>query len=155
MGKLSKKDIALLKRTVEIAKDAKEKGNQPFGALLTDEEGNILLEEGSTSKDGGEASHAVTILLLKAARLFLPEFLFSCSVYSNVEPCAMCTSCLYWTNVGRLVYGASKKEYTSGPLLSISPREVIEKGEKKIEVLGPAEDEELLSMINDGIRGLS
>ena len=71
---------------MEIAHESMEKGNHPFGALLADENGNILLEQGNEFTEGGSAYHAETLLLLKAAKLYTPEFLSKCTLYSNFEP---------------------------------------------------------------------
>ena len=40
-------EVKLLKRVLEICKEAKEKGNHPFGCLLADKDGNILMEQGN------------------------------------------------------------------------------------------------------------
>ena len=147
-------DKKLLKRTVEIAHEALENGNHPFGALLADRDGNILLEQGNEFKEGGSAYHAETILLLKAAKRYDPLFLRSCTLYSNFEPCCMCTGALYWTNVGRLVFGATEKDLLKftgdneeNPTFSLSSRDVVSHGQKEIEIEGPVEDEELLRAI--------
>ena len=153
-GRMNEKDIELLRRTAEIAHKAMESGNHPFGALLADKDGNVLLEQGNEFQEGGSAYHAETLLLLKAARLYSPEKLKECTLYSNFEPCCMCTGALYWTNVGRLVFGATEKDllkYTGdneeNPTFSLSSREVVARGQKDIVIEGPAEDEELLALI--------
>ncbi len=147
-------DKKLLRRTAEIAHSAMENGNHPFGALLADKDGNILLEQGNDFKSGGSAYHAETLLLLKAAKAYSPEFLKDCTLYSNFEPCCMCTGALYWTNVGRLVFGATEKDLLKftganeeNPTFSLSSREVISRGQKEIKIEGPADDEGLLAEI--------
>lgn len=154
MDGMSEKDKELLWRTVEIAHEAMEKGNHPFGALLADKDGNILLEQGNEFQTGGSAYHAETLLLLKAGKIYSPELLATCTLYSNFEPCCMCTGALYWSNTHRLVFGATEKDllkYTSdndeNPTFSLSSRDVVARGQKKIEILGPVEDEKLLKAI--------
>ena len=151
---ITEKDRELLMRTVEIAHQAMERGNHPFGALLSDKDGNILLEQGNEFTKGGSAYHAETLLLLKAATLYTPEELAECTLYSNFEPCCMCTGALYWTNVRRLVFGATEKDLLrftgdneENPTLSLSSREVAKHGQKDIEIIGPADDEVLLERI--------
>lgn len=147
-------DKKLLLRTVEIAHNAMLNGNHPFGALLTDKNGNILLEQGNEFLNGGSAYHAETLLLLKAAKEYGPDYLKTCTLYSNFEPCCMCTGALYWTNVGRLVFGATEKDLLKftgdndeNPTFSLSSREVVKHGQKDIVIEGPVEDEELLKTI--------
>ena len=151
---MNEKDKELLKRTAEIAHDAMEKGNHPFGALFADKDGNILLEQGNEFQEGGSAYHAETLLLLKAAKLYAPEKLKECTLYSNFEPCCMCTGALYWTNVGRLVFGATEKDLLKftgdneeNPTFSLSSREVVARGQKEIVIEGPTDDEALLELI--------
>ena len=151
---MNEKDKELLKRTAEIAHEAMEKGNHPFGALLADKDGNILLEQGNEFQEGGSAYHAETLLLLKAAKLYAPEKLKECTLYSNFEPCCMCTGALYWTNVGRLVFGAMEKDLLKftgdneeNPTFSLSSREVVARGQKEIVIEGPTDDVALLELI--------
>ena len=147
-------DKRLLRRTIQIAHEAKEKGNHPFGALLADKNGNILMEQGNEFQAGGSAYHAETLLLLKAAKKYSPELLKQCTLYSNFEPCCMCTGALYWTNVGRLVYGATEKDLLKftgdneeNPTFSLSSRDVVAHGQKDIVIEGPTDDDELLEQI--------
>lgn len=154
MDGMTEKDKSLLWETVRIAHEAMEKGNHPFGALLADKEGNILLEQGNEFGIGGSSFHAETLLLLKAARIYSPEFLSECTLYSNFEPCCMCSGALYWTNTLRLVFGATENDLLKftgdneeNPTFSLSSRDVISRGQKDIEILGPTEDEELLRAI--------
>ncbi len=151
---MTEKDKELLRRTVEIAHNAMEKGNHPFGALLADKNGNVLMEQGNAFTEGGSAYHAETLLLLQAARKYSPEELKECTLYSNFEPCCMCTGALYWTNVGRLVFGATEKSLLActgdneeNPTFSLSSRDVVSHGQKEIIIEGPTDDEELLSAI--------
>lgn len=151
---MNETDYRLLRRCVEIAHESMEKGNHPFGALLADENGNILLEQGNEFTEGGSAYHAETLLLLKAAKLYTPEFLSKCTLYSNFEPCCMCTGALYWTNTGRLVFGATEKDLLrftgdneENPTFSLSSREVVSHGQKNIVIEGPVDDEALLEEI--------
>lgn len=158
--KASKKDIELLYECVRIAHEAKEKGNHPFGALLADKNGNILTVQGNTFTEGGSAAHAETLLSLKAAKQYSPEFLASCSLYTNFEPCVMCTGCMYWSNILRLVYGASERMLLSltgdnpeNPTFSLSAVDVIKAGQKTMTVVGPVEDPDLIEAILSDHRG--
>ena len=147
-------DLRLLRRTKEIAHESMERGNHPFGALLADKDGNVLMEQGNAFSEGGSAYHAETILLLKAAKTYSPEFLKSCTLYSNFEPCCMCTGALYWTNVGRLVFGATEKDLLKftgdneeNPTFSLPSREVVSHGQKDIIIEGPVQDGAFLEEI--------
>ena len=140
-----KDHVFYLKRTIELSKLAVEHGNTPFGALLVDHDGNIILEQENieiTEKDC--TGHAETTLMRKTSNLYSKDFLWDCTLYTSVEPCAMCSGAIYWGNVGKIVYGISEKELLKltgnneqNPTFGISCREIFEHGQKKIEVEGP------------------
>ncbi|MFA7124919.1 MAG: nucleoside deaminase [Sphaerochaetaceae bacterium] len=154
-------DIRLLFETVKIARAAKASGNHPFGALLADKDGNILIKQGNEAFTQGHlCAHAETLLLFKAVKEYSPEFLSSCSLYSSVEPCVMCTGALYWSQVGRLVYGLSEQDllnltgnHAENPTFSLSSREVLLHGQKTITVIGPTTDTQLVEAIVQDHKG--
>ena len=77
-----------LKRCIEVSKASREHGNTPFGAILVDEDGNILLEqenvEISTHKSTG---HAETQLAEKASTMYSKDFLWKCTLYNRRAMC--------------------------------------------------------------------
>ena len=151
-----KDHVFYLKRTIELSKRAVKKGNTPFGALLVDPDGNIILEQENieiTEKDC--TGHAETTLMRKASKLYSKDFLWNCTLYTSAEPCAMCSGAIYWGNVGKIVYGISEKELLKltgnnkqNPTFDISCREIFERGQKEIEIEGPITEiaEEILEI---------
>ena len=139
------KHLYYLRRANEIAKNSREHGNTPFGALLVDKDGNILLEQENieiTTKDC--TGHAETSLMRRASQKYTKEFLKECTLYTTFEPCAMCSGAIYWGNVGNVVYGLTEKELLNqtgndeqNPTFDLSCREVFERGQKDINVIGP------------------
>ena len=138
-------DVKYLKRAIEVSRNSREHGNTPFGAVLVDKDGNILLEqeniEISTHKCTG---HAETSLADAASQKYSKEFLWSCTLYTSAEPCAMCTGAIYWANIGRIVYAMTEKrllELTGSneqnPTFSMPCREILKHGQKNIAVTGP------------------
>ena len=134
-----------LKRAIEVSKRSRENGNTPFGAILVDGEGNILLEqeniEITTKKCTG---HAETTLAERASVLYPKSFLWNCTLYTSAEPCAMCAGAIYWANIGRVVYAMTEKrllELTGSneqnPTFSLDCRTVFSHGQKDIKVVGP------------------
>lgn len=150
---MSDKDTEILYETVRIAHEAFEKGCHPFGALLADKDGNILIEKGNNIQDS-PCLHAETAVMIEAGRKYSSDFLKMCSLYTNFEPCVMCTGAVYWTNVGRIVFGLSEKQLleltadnSENPTFSLRTSEVIEKGQKDIILVGPTKDEKLKEAI--------
>lgn len=142
------RDIALLYETARIAAESRAGGNHPFGALLADAKGNILMEQQNDVVSGhNDCAHAETMLLMRASKAYERDFLATCTLYTSVEPCAMCSGALYWANVSRLVYGLTEQrllemtgDNPENPTFDLPCREVLARGQKDIVVVGPVED---------------
>lgn len=101
--------IALLRRTIELAEISRAAGNHPFGSLLADADGAILIEAGNThGKDGGPG-HAETNVARQAAIEFDAEMLSTCALITSVEPCVMCAGASYWAGIGTVIFGVTEK----------------------------------------------
>mgnify|MGYP000259454067 CR=1 FL=1 len=146
LSKLSEIERRLLKRSIEIARESMEGGNHPFGALLADKDGNILMEQGNAevSLNGDCTGHAETQLMKRASRKYSKDEMRCFAMYSSCEPCAMCTGAMYWANLGKMYYvcrESALKEETGNdprnPTLELPCRAVLACGQKTIEVNGP------------------
>jgi tRNA(Arg) A34 adenosine deaminase TadA len=130
---------------IELARLAREHGNHPFGALLVDEDGSVVLEAENTVNTGRDVTgHAETNLMRLASTRFEPEFLERCTLYTSTEPCAMCAGAIFWGNVRRVVFALSQEEigHISGGnpenfQLAITCRELFGHGDHDVEVSGP------------------
>jgi tRNA(Arg) A34 adenosine deaminase TadA len=132
--------LAHLRAADAVAREAAAHGHHPFGAVLVGPDDRVLMRQGNLDT----VRHAETELARRAAATYEPEFLWTCTLVSTGEPCAMCTGTLYWANIGRLVYGFEEAEllaltgdHAENPTMSLSSRTVLDSGQKKIEVFGP------------------
>ena len=97
---------ALMRRAIALAAAARAKGNHPFGALLCDLDGNILLEaENSVGAENDVTRHAEQNLMSAASRTFSKDALSQYVMVTSTEPCAMCAGATFWTGVRAVVYG--------------------------------------------------
>ncbi len=142
-------DEKYIRMTIEIAQRARDKGNHPFGALLVDKYGQILLEvENSVVTENDSTGHAETNLMRLASAKFDEDYLAKCSVYTSAEPCPMCCGAIFWSNVRRVVYGLSEEKlyelvgWDSEEILHLPCRELFDRGRKKIKVIGPILEDE-------------
>jgi len=102
---MNDRDEAFLRRAIGVARRAVEHGNLPFGAVLVDADGTVLLEAENTSlTDHDPMGHAEANLMREAGRRFEPGYLEGCTMYTSCEPCAMCAGSVYWVGVRRVVY---------------------------------------------------
>ncbi|MGA9533517.1 MAG: nucleoside deaminase [Anaerolineales bacterium] len=107
---LPDRDEELLRRTFALATAARGAGNHPFGALLADPNGDIVLEALNTVViDGDVTAHAERNLITKASMELGADSLREHTLYSSTEPCPMCAGAIHWGGVGRIVYGLSQE----------------------------------------------
>lgn len=143
-------DEHYLRIAIDLARRAREHGNHPFGALLVDQDGEILLTaENTVVAERDCTGHAETNLMRKASQHYSRELLATCTLYTSTEPCAMCSGAIYWGNVGRVVYALSEtrlyKMMGSHPdnlALALPCREVLARGHPHVEVIGPMLEDE-------------
>ncbi len=151
--------VDYLKRAIEISQAARDGGNTPFGALLVDGNGNIVMEQGNIEITGKKCTgHAETTLAERASTEFSKDFLWDCTLYTTAEPCAMCSGAIYWANIGTVVYAMTERrllELTGSneqnPTFDLPCRDVFSKGQKEITVIGPfPEVEEMAAEVHQG-----
>lgn len=139
--------IKYLRRANEIARQSRENGNTPFGAVLVSKGGEILMEQGNEEKELGPTAHAELELARHASQTYPKEYLKDCTLVTTVEPCPMCTGAIYWTNIGHIVYGITEQQLLEmtgsddkNPTFSMGADKVIEAGQKFITLEGPFEE---------------
>ncbi len=141
-------DLPLLRLALDVARRARKHGNHPFGAVLADEQGNVLLEAENTVVTGRDcAGHAELNLMRLASQRFSAEVLLHCTLYTSTEPCSMCAGSIFWGGVGRVVYALSEEGLyamtgDSPDKLLLSCRDVFARGGRLVEVFGPMLEEE-------------
>lgn len=151
-----------LTRCIELSQQARDHGNTPFGALLVDQHGEIILEQENIEiTEKVCTGHAETTLVQRASHLYSKEELASCVLYTTAEPCAMCTGAIYWSNVGTIVYGMTEKRLLTltgdddqNPTFDLPCREVLARGQKEVTVIGPFPELELaIAAVHQGYWG--
>jgi tRNA(Arg) A34 adenosine deaminase TadA len=143
--------LTLLRIAISLAVSAREHGNHPFGALLADETGNILLTAENTVITAMDASgHAELNLVRLASARLSSQALAQATLYTSTEPCPMCAGAIFWSGIQRVVYALSEDGLyamtgDSPESLKLPCREVFARGGRPVEVLGPfIEDEAAL-----------
>jgi len=132
--------ISHIRAADSVARSAAEHGHHPFGAVLVGPDDAILMRQGNIDT----VHHAEAVIARRAAAAYPAEFLWSCTLVSTGEPCAMCTGTLYWATIGRLVYGFEEEKLLAetgnnpkNPTMNLASRTVLASGQKPIEVFGP------------------
>ena len=149
-SELNSQDKALLRASFEVALRAAASGNNPFGAILANKSGEILLEAENTVVTGHDVTgHAETNLVRMINEGTLETSLAECTLYASNEPCAMCSGAIYWAGIGRVVFGLGQDRFylmlggeREKNALALSCREVLARGGRPVEVVGPALEDE-------------
>lgn len=141
------------------AVQARSTGNTPFGAVLVDASGEIIMRQGNAEHDLHDATaHAEFVLASRASRTYDKQYLWGCTLYTTCEPCPMCTGGIYWANIGKIVFGITEErllEMTGAddknPTFHMGAEKIIAAGQKEIALEGPVpEMEEEIVAVHKG-----
>ncbi|WP_106815922.1 nucleoside deaminase [Microbacterium timonense] len=110
-SEISSADEHHLRRCVELAKQALENGDDPFGSVLVDADGVVLAEEMNREKsDRDPTAHPELALVRWAIAHLTPEQRATSTVYTSGEHCPMCAAAHGWAGLGRIVAAASAEQ---------------------------------------------
>ena len=102
-----------LRRCVELAAEALEAGDAPFGSVLVDGDGNVLREDRNRANTVDATYHPEIAVAKWAAQNMTPAARAKAVVYTSGEHCAMCSAAHAWTGLGRIVYISSSKQLST------------------------------------------
>jgi cytidine/deoxycytidylate deaminase family protein len=102
-----------MQKALQEAQIAFEKGEVPVGAVITIGERIIAKAHNLTEKLTDVTAHAEMQAITAASEYLGGKYLMDCTLYVTLEPCVMCAGALYWSQIGKVVYGAtdSKRGY--------------------------------------------
>ena len=92
---------------LDEAEKALKADEVPVGAVVVCDGRIIARAHNLTERLNDPTAHAEMQAITMATSKFGGKYLDSCTLYVTLEPCAMCASALAWSQIGRLVYGAS------------------------------------------------
>ena len=100
-------DEAWVREAIGIAREAAARGDPPFGAVLVDVGGDVVVRSGTRQVSGDDpTAHAEIELLRAAARAGIRTPMAGYTIVVNAEPCSMCASAIVKAEADRLVFGA-------------------------------------------------
>ncbi|GAA2741950.1 nucleoside deaminase [Terrabacter aerolatus] len=103
-------DLGHLRRAVELARLALERGDEPFGSVLVSGDGEVLFEDHNHVVALDETQHPeLAIARWAGAHLTGPERA-AATVYTSGEHCPMCSAAHGWVGLGRIVYAVSSAQ---------------------------------------------
>jgi tRNA(Arg) A34 adenosine deaminase TadA len=107
---MHERDLRFLRRCVELAEDALDAGDEPFGSVLVDAQGNIRREDRNRVAGGDRTRHPEFELARWAAENMTPDERASSTVYTSGEHCPMCAAAHAWVGLKRIVYASSSQQ---------------------------------------------
>ena len=102
-----------LRRCVELAAEALEAGDAPFGSVLVDGDGNVLREDRNRANTVDATYHPEIAVAKWASQNMTPAARAEAVVYTSGEHCAMCSAAHAWAGLGRIVYISSSKQLST------------------------------------------
>ena len=100
-------DEYFMKKALFEAETAFEKGEIPVGALVVVDNKIIARSHNLTEMLNDVTAHAEMQAITSAANYLGGKYLKDCTLYVTLEPCQMCAGALYWSQISKIVYGAS------------------------------------------------
>ena len=103
-------DTYFMKKALQEAEMAFEKGEIPVGALIVINNTIIARSHNLTELLHDVTAHAEMQAITAAANFLGGKYLKDCTLYVTLEPCQMCAGALYWSQISKIVYGASDEQ---------------------------------------------
>lgn len=101
-------DVYFMKRALQEAHLAFDKNEVPVGAVIVMKGQIIARAHNLTETLNDVTAHAEMQVFTAAADFLGGKYLKECTLYVTLEPCQMCAGASYWTQIGKIVYGASE-----------------------------------------------
>lgn len=108
---MSDDDLKHLRRCLELAAEAIEAGDEPFGSVLVGRDGEVLAEDRNReTSEHDQTGHPEFALARWAAGHLDPEQRAAATVYTSGEHCPMCSAAHGWVGLGRIVFASSSAQ---------------------------------------------
>lgn len=99
-------DTYFMKKALEEAQAAYDKGEVPVGAVIVIKDRIIARAHNLTEQLNDVTAHAEMQAITSAANFLGGKYLENCTLYVTLEPCQMCAGALYWSQISKIVYAA-------------------------------------------------
>ena len=100
-------DKWMMRRCFDLARDAVVQSELPFGSIVAIGGEEVSASSNRVRQDGDVTRHAEVVALVEAQKRLGRTCLEECTLYTNVEPCALCSYAIREARIGKVVYGLS------------------------------------------------
>lgn len=109
-------DNYYMRKALQEAETAFEKGEVPVGAIIVVQDRIIARTHNLTEQLNDVTAHAEMQAITAAANFLGGKYLHNCTLYVTLEPCQMCAGALYWSQIPKIIFGARDLERGCGTL---------------------------------------
>lgn len=106
MGVLENGDEFFMRQALQEAGCARDEGEVPVGGVIVCGERVIARAHNMVARLNDPTAHTEMLLITAATESLGSRYLNDCTLYVTLEPCVMCAGALFWSQIGRVVYGA-------------------------------------------------
>jgi tRNA(adenine34) deaminase len=119
-----------MKKALQEAEKAYNEGEIPVGAVIAVNHQIIAKAYNQTERLQDVTAHAEMLAITAASAYLGTKYLKDCTLYVTLEPCPMCAGALAWSQIGKIVFGASdiKKGFSLIENQLLHPKTTIERG---------------------------
>jgi tRNA(adenine34) deaminase len=123
-------DENYMREALKEAEEALRKNEVPVGVIITCNNQIIARAHNLTERLHDPTAHAEMQAITSATNTLGGKYLHACTLYVTLEPCVMCAGALFWSQIGRIVYGAtdSKRGYSLIQQAILHPKTTVENG---------------------------
>lgn len=123
-------DEYYMQQALREAKAAYEEGEIPIGAVIVSNDTIIARTHNLTERLNDVTAHAEMLAFTAASEMLGAKYLTGCTLYVTLEPCVMCAGAAGWSQISRIVYGASdpKRGFERLGHDMLHPKTIVEKG---------------------------
>lgn len=128
-----------MERALELAREAAERGDEPFGSLLVLDDEIVMEARNAVNTADDLREHPELTLAARAARELTPDERARTVMYTSTEPCAMCSGGIYHAGLGAVGYSVSAERVAelAGGDFAVPSSDVFAYGSREIQVFGP------------------
>lgn len=138
----------LIRIAIEEASSAIERGDEPFGGVIADAEGNIIVRDGNRENtEQNPTHHAEMVLIREACKKLGTKDLSGCILVCNAEPCPMCASALVLSGIRHFCYGAEMEPFCN-PYIRL--RDMLKQSVGKFTLVESVLEEECRAVVQKG-----
>ncbi|MDR1848052.1 MAG: nucleoside deaminase [Bacteroidales bacterium] len=121
-------DEFFMREALKMANEAADLGEIPVGAVVVCNE-KIIARCCNLTQQLNDATAHAEMQAFTAASSIAGKYLQNCTLYVTLEPCPMCLGAAFWTQIGRIVYGAAdNRKIVKDKSQLLHPKTVIEGG---------------------------